>query len=162
MPAARIRDASPSDTEAMLALLPRLAAFDFPERRCAEHLWEGDEKLLRAWLEGRDETGIVKVAVENDEVLGLGFARLKPELLSAEPSAHLEVLAVDEKAQGRGVGRLLMAAIEKAVYARGARTLTLHVFAANSRARRLYDGLGYEGELVRYIKDLEAPERPRG
>ena len=32
--------------------------------------------------------------------------------------------------------------------------MTLHVFAVNERARRLYEQAGYDGELMRYIKHL--------
>ncbi len=152
----RIREATPADADAMFALLPRLAAFEIPDRREPEDLWRGDAELQRAWLDGRDDTGVVCVAVdERDRVRGVAVARLRPELLSSQPSAHLEVLVVGDGAEGRGVGRALMASIEAAVRRRGARSLTLHVFASNARARRLYDALGFSGELVRYIKDLE-------
>jgi ribosomal protein S18 acetylase RimI-like enzyme len=39
----------------------------------------------------------------------------------------------------------------------GALTMTLHVFAANTRARGLYENTGYDGELMRYIKHLDDP-----
>ncbi len=32
--------------------------------------------------------------------------------------------------------------------------MTLHVFGANVRARGMYEKLGYDGELIRYIKEL--------
>ena len=38
--------------------------------------------------------------------------------------------------------------------ARGARSMSLHVFSTNMRARAVYERLGYDGELMRYIKRL--------
>ena len=150
-----IREAASHDAEAMLALLPRLAAFEVPARRVAEDLWRGDERMLRAWLAGDAPDCILRVAAGADDgVLGLCLTRLRPELLSAEPSAHLEVLAVAATAEGRGIGRALIVDAEARAGERGARSMTLHVFAANERARGVYEGLGYDGELIRYIKPL--------
>ena len=50
-----------------------------------------------------------------------------------------------------------MVAAEEGARARGAESLTLHVFSTNTRARALYERLGYAGELIRYIKHL-APD----
>ena len=151
----RIRVALPSDGEIMRSLLPRLASFDIPMRRSAEDLWRGDEQILQAWLDGDAPDCLAHVAVDmSDAVLGLSLVSLREEMLSHEPSAHLEVLAVAREAEGKGIGRALMVAAEKASQERGALTMTLHVFANNARARHVYEGLGYSGEIIRYIKDL--------
>ena len=83
------------------------------------------------------------------------MATLRPELLSKEPSSHLEAIAVAEGLSGKGIGSLLLAAIEKDARSRGAGSMTLHVFATNTRARGFYEGKGYQGELMRYIKPLQ-------
>jgi ribosomal protein S18 acetylase RimI-like enzyme len=57
-------------------------------------------------------------------------------------------LAVDPAAQGRGVGRALVEALAEEAEARGARRLTLRVFAPNEGARRLYERCGFEVEGV--------------
>ena len=54
----------------------------------------------------------------------------------------------------RGLGGRLLAAAESDAGEQGAQSLTLHVFAVNERARRLYEKAGFEGELMRYIKEL--------
>ena len=77
---------------------------------------------------------------------------LNPELLSQSPSAHLEVIAVAENAEGQGVGKELMAAAEAGARNRGANSITLFVFANNARARRVYDSAGFDEELIRCIK----------
>lgn len=50
---------------------------------------------------------------------------------------------------GRGLARALMRRIEAAARAAGHRRLELSVFAPNMRARRLYEGLGYDHEGVK-------------
>ncbi len=150
-----IRVALPSDGEPMRSLLPRLASFDIPARRSAEDLWRGDEQSLQAWLDGEAPDCLAHVAVDaNNAVLGLSLGRLREEMLSHEPSAHLEVLAVVREAEGKGIGRALIVAAENAAQERGALTMTLHVFANNTRARHVYEELGYSGEIIRYIKEL--------
>ena len=151
----QIIDAAPQHVEAMLALLPRLADFDIPRNRDARDLWRHDEALLRQWQTG-DADCIVHVAVDADnKVVGLSLVRLRPELLSGAPSAHLEALALDKSAEGKGTAQALLQRAEETSLARGATSMTLHVFAVNRRARKLYERAGYDGELVRYIKHLE-------
>jgi len=148
-----IRAATSADTDRMLSLFPRLAAFDIPDRRVAEDLWRGDAELLQEWSAGAAPDCLVRVAVSPDQtILGVVLARLRAELLSHAPSAHLEVLVVRGDAEGRGIGQALVDEIERAVRERGARSLTLHVFASNTRARAVYERLGFAGELIRYIK----------
>lgn len=153
-PGFEIREADESHGEAMLALMPRLADYDVPSARNPEHLWKDDAKMMQRWLKGEEDC-IVHVALDRSQkVLGFSMLRLRPELLSHEPSAHLEAIALDKCAEGKGVATALLAAAEGAAKAHGALTMTLHVFACNTRARRLYERAGYDGELVRYIKPL--------
>ena len=152
-----VRPATPDDGDAMLAMMPRLAAFDIPESRTAEHLWMHDAELLRRWLAGEAPDCIVHVADRaSDQLAGLAIVTLRPELLSLEPSAHLEAIAVAEGLEGQGVGPKLLASVEQAASDRGARTMSLHVFASNRRARAFYEKSGYDGELLRYTKPLSS------
>jgi ribosomal protein S18 acetylase RimI-like enzyme len=126
------------------------------ERRAPEHLWHGDAELLRAWAAGGAPALLVRVAVDADDlVLGVALVSLRGELLSHAPSAHLEVLAIHAAAEGRGIGRALLDSAEDAARAHGAQSMTLHVFANNTRARAVYERMGYDGELLRYIKHFE-------
>ena len=154
--AVKVRAATVDDGDAMLALLPRLAAFDLPASRQAEHLWMHDAELLESWLAGEAEPCRVHVAEgDGGRVIGVVMVSLRPELLSREPSAHLEAIAVAAGCEGQGVGAALLDVAERDARAPGAETMTLHVFAVNERARRLYEKAGYEGELMRYIKALD-------
>ncbi len=154
-----IREATIDDGEALLALLPRLGSFDIPESRVREHLWQDDEKLLRRWLDGAAEQCLVNVAAdESGDILGLTLVSLRPELLSHEPSAHLEAIAVADGAEGKGVGQALLRQAEIGARDKGALSMTLHVFATNTRACAFYEKSGYYGELRRYIKPIAAEE----
>ena len=149
------RPATTDDGEAILALMPRLAAFEIPASRTAKHLWMHDVELLRRWLAGNAPDCIVHVVDgTSGELAGFALVSLRPELLSHEPSAHLEAIAVAEGLEGQGVGHLLLSSVEAAARARGAESMSLHVFATNSRARSFYEKSGYDGELLRYTKPL--------
>ena len=149
----RIQLASPTDHHRMLELFPRLASFDVPENRNPEHLWSGDAEMLADWAAGKRPDIFVHVAKSDDDsILGVSMVTMRPELLSHAPSAHLEVVVVAEGAEGKGIGGKLLAAAEEEARVRGARSMTLHVFARNVRARRIYERAGFDGELIRYIK----------
>jgi RimJ/RimL family protein N-acetyltransferase len=52
------------------------------------------------------------------------------------------------------VGRVLMDAAEAWAREHKLEMLSLNVFAANERARRVYERLGYTPETLRYVKPL--------
>ena len=150
-----VRRAASGDADAIMALMPRLAAFDVPESRNPVDLWRSDVAMFQRWLDGQAAECFVHVAVDDaQKILGFTLVSLRPELLSHEPSAHLEAIAVGEGAEGKGVGQALLAAAESEAKTHGALTITLHVFARNTRARGFYEKSGYDGELIRYIKEL--------
>ena len=57
--------------------------------------------------------------------------------------ADVMTIAVAPRAQGRGLGRLLLGELERRAAARGAGHVILEVRADNVGARALYDGAGY-------------------
>lgn len=151
--AVTIRSATQLDGEAMLALMPRLAAFDIPAERNPDHLWLGDAELLRRWLAGDADECLVNVAADDaGRIVGLALVTMQSELLSREPSAHLEAIAVADGQEGQGVGSQLLASVESSAKDRGAKSMSLTVFATNERARAFYARHGFDGELLRYIK----------
>ena len=111
--------------------------------------------MLQRWLDGDAAECLVHVAVDDTQkLLGFTLVSLRPELLSHESSAHLEAIAVGAGAEGKGVRQALLPGAENAAGENGAQKITLHVFASNTRAREFYERSGYDGELLRYIKDL--------
>jgi ribosomal protein S18 acetylase RimI-like enzyme len=149
-----LRPANLRDMDAIIALLPELASFDVPQARDPAHLWEGDMATLQRWQAGREPNCLVHIAEIDDVVVGFTLVRLCDELLSHEPSAHLEAIVVAESARGTGLGRTLLDNAEQVARAAGAGSMTLHVFANNKRARSVYRGAGYAEELLRNYKQL--------
>ena len=147
------RPAEPDDYDALLKLLPQLADFDIPVRRFANNLWEGDAELLKSVLDKETQLTFADVAVDSgNQIAGLILVTMRDEILSHEPSAHLEAIVVSPSARGQGLGRRLLQRAEDRVKELGAKTLTLHVFANNQRARSLYRSHGFDEEMLRCIK----------
>ena len=147
------RPAEPDDYDALLKLLPQLADFDIPVRRFANNLWEGDAQLLKSVLDRETQVTFAEVAVDSsNQIAGLILVTMRDEILSHEPSAHLEAIVVSPSARGQGLGRRLLQRAEDRVKELGAKTLTLHVFANNQRARSLYRSHGFDEEMLRCIK----------
>jgi len=149
-----IQSASAADSKAVLALLPRLAEFEVPTNRNPDDLWQGDADVFREWLAGNRSDVEVLVARVNEETVGVSMFSFRKELLSGEPSAHLETLALEKSFEGQGIAKALMDETEKRVIEKGALWISLHVFANNTRARALYERQGFDGELLRYSKPL--------
>lgn len=146
--------ASSNDLDAITSIMPRLADFAIPEHRDPAHLWQGDLKMVQQWAAGERADVDVCVACLSDKVVGVAVLSERKELLSDEPSAHLEVLALEKSAEGLGIASALMDEVDRLAKDRGAQSVTLHVFANNTRARSLYERKGFDGELLRCIKHL--------
>ena len=71
--------------------------------------------------------------------VAVGFA----VLVAARPTAHLDAIAVTERARGRGVGRELLARIEAEARARGAAGLGLYTADCNLAALDLFFRSGF-------------------
>ena len=151
-----VEPAVTEDLVAIEALLPRLAHFEVPAHRQPEDLWHGDCELVRSWSHGARADVRVRVVRGDGGLLGVCVVSEKPELLTHAPSAHLEILAVAESAEGRGVARALLLAAQTEAFEAGATMMSLHVFANNERTRRVYEQAGFKRELLRYVKPLTA------
>jgi ribosomal protein S18 acetylase RimI-like enzyme len=83
------------------------------------------------------------LAFEGDVAVGLANCFTGFSTFAARPLVNIHDLAVLPRARGRGVGRLLMQAVEVEARKRGACKVTLEVLAGNDRAKALYAALGY-------------------
>ena len=89
----------------------------------------------REELDGRDGDGVHLVAVSDGEVLATC------RVLFVGPTVQFSRLAVRQSARRHGIASALLALADDETRAGGARRLVLH---AQTYARSLYDGAGYE------------------
>lgn len=137
----------------MLLLADQLSAFPVPPWRTAQEIQRADDGVIRAAL--GDTPGTVAFVVEGRHGLdGAVCLTTQVDYFTHERLAHIEVLAVDPAAQGRGVARALMDAAETWAREQGSRRISLNVWAQNERARGLYEHLGYAAETMHYLKTL--------
>lgn len=148
-----VRRGRPDDETSVLALADQLAAFPVPAWRTAREIQRADDGVLRDALGGAPGTAIfVAEGVNgNDGVICLTS---QVDYFTHQPVAHIEVLAVDPAAQGRGVARALMREAESWAREHGFNRVSLNVWVQNERARGLYEHLGFGAETLQYLKEL--------
>jgi GNAT superfamily N-acetyltransferase len=148
-----IRPATTEDRAAVLALVPRLREFGPPPLRPVEALDAGERRTLERFFNDPLDGSQVFVAASPDgSVLGAGYAERETDYFTQEPHGHLGILAVAAEAEGRGVGRALMEAVEQWAAGQGYGLVTLNVFATNERAIAMYEHVGYQPDSIRYVK----------
>ena len=81
---------------------------------------------------------------------------------SGEKDAYVGELVVARHAERQGIGRALLAEVERWAVGRGVRRLTLETGAANSSARAFYAALGFLEEDVRLSRGLSPAPMPPG
>ena len=142
------------DEAAVLALADQLAAFPVPAWRTAREIQRADDRVLRAALDAATADTVAFVVEGTAGLEGVVCLTTREDYFTQAPLAHVEVLAVDPAAQGRGVARALMKAAEGWAREVGLARISLNVWAQNERARGLYEHLGYKPETIHYLKDL--------
>ena len=152
-----IRTARPDDREAILALVPRLRAFGPPPLRSLQDLDRAEADALSEALVNLPEDAALLVAELSDSlgVAGVAFMLTYTDYFTREKHGHLSILSVAEAAEGRGVGRALLDAVDQWTKSRGYRFVTLNVFGDNNRARAVYERAGYEIDAIKYLKRLD-------
>lgn len=90
----------------------------------------------------------------------LGVLTVQPdrEYFTGTERTSIEAIAVAAGAEGRGVGRALLAHAEAWARAHGHREVALDVFAANARARAFYARAGFEDDHVRMVKPIDGEQ----
>jgi oligopeptide/dipeptide ABC transporter ATP-binding protein len=117
-----------------------------------------DHGQTARWLVGLiDERaeGETDVAVADGRVIGFVRYGTRPP----EPGGYVFGLYVHPAQAGHGVGRALLGHAERRLRERGMEVVSLHVFEANERARRLYAKAGYAPDgSTRVEPEYEATE----
>ena len=152
-----IRPATSRDEAAVLALVPRLRAFESSQTlREPEALDAGELRTLRRFFAGNPSGALLWVAEDQGAVIGMAYAERTTDYFTQENHGHLGILAVAEDAEGRGIGKALLATVEQWSRDAGFRFLSLNVFAENSRALAVYEKAEYRADFVRYVKQLRS------
>lgn len=123
---AHLRRADMRDADTILAL--NAAAFS--------PLWRYDDAALMSWLLTAEQATL---AFLGDDAVGFALTSLD----RADHFAHLIRVAIQPGAQGRGVGRQLVADALRYAYATGAPGLALNTQASNVVSRQLYEKLSF-------------------
>lgn len=135
---------------------------DRPTNQIIEHLLSRGnattcvENFFVAELDGKVAGGVQAYSIDDEadnppdpllpeERLGIAEPFIR---LHADGSYYIAALAVFYKFRGRGLGRLLMAEAEADARAKNFGQASLHIFAENKHAQRLYEGLEYR-EIAR-------------
>ncbi|MDQ6828868.1 MAG: GNAT family N-acetyltransferase [Gemmatimonadota bacterium] len=156
-----VRAASAADREFILGLVPRLRAFGPTSLRPLASLDDAERfALQRALDEPAPETSLLVAELEDLGRVGVAFGETATDYFTHERHGHLAILMVAEPAEGRGVGRALLGAIETWSASQNHRFITLNVFAANGHAREVYERAGYSPDTIRYAKELRGNPAP--
>lgn len=159
-----VRAARADDRDALIALIPRLRAFGPVPLRPLDALDRAERDTLTLALDTLvgpsgllPEVALLVAETPAVAVAGTALVQTKTDYFTGEAHGHLAILVVAEAAEGQGAGRALLAAAEEWSAARGHRFLTLNVFAANERARTVYERAGYALDTLKYFKELPPP-----
>jgi oligopeptide transport system ATP-binding protein len=161
-PAAGIRGAATADADAMAGVFVAAWRQAYPGVVPDAVLAALDHDRTARWLagliDGRPEgntAGQTDVAVRDGQVIG--FVRYGTR--TGEPGGYVFGLYVHPARAGHGTGRSLLSHAEQRLREQGSDTVSLHVFEANERARRLYTKAGYTPDgSTRVEPEYEATE----
>ena len=149
-----LRPATSADTAFLTSVTRRLGEVPIPPWRTPSEVAAADLRQMLPAVAANNPSSIVLVAEDAGDPVGCLFVTTEEDFFSGRPGAHVEVVAVKQEAEGRGLARRLLDAAESWARAQGYDHMTLNVFVGNARARAVYESLGYGAETVRYRKSL--------
>jgi ribosomal protein S18 acetylase RimI-like enzyme len=154
-----VRLYEPRDREPVLRLAERLQEGVAPWRDATAVGAAVEEWVREAVDSDASERQAVFVAEERGEVVGFVTTSTRRHF-AGDLDAYVGELVVDRRAEGRGIGRMLMTAVEDWGRCQGFAHISLDTGAANAHARAFYRALGYEEEDIKLTKPLH-PENAR-
>jgi ribosomal protein S18 acetylase RimI-like enzyme len=101
-----------------------------------------------------DPTTWLVVAELDGEIAGFGVLHVQNLVERDEPGVEVAGIVVGERFRRRGVGELLMQALEDEARTRGGKTMVLNTAHRRADAHAFYEALGYEHTGRRYVKEL--------
>jgi GNAT superfamily N-acetyltransferase len=138
-----LRSARSEDSAAVAELLGELGYPSTPEQAA--------ERIERI---ASDPTTWLVVAELDGELAGFGVLHAQNLVERDEPGVEVAGLVVGERFRRRGVGELLMQALEDEARARGGNVMVLNTAHRRADAHAFYEALGYEHTGRRYAKEL--------
>jgi GNAT superfamily N-acetyltransferase len=136
-----VRDARPGDAGDLAGLLEELG---YPAQPEAVH-----ERLAAVSRDSR-----VRVAVDDGQLLGVVTSHHMSALEQERPVCLVTVLVVAPGARRRGVGGLLMDAVEQSALEAGCGRVVVGTAHHRASAHAFYRGRGFEDTGLRFQKKL--------
>jgi GNAT superfamily N-acetyltransferase len=138
----KIRDARASDSPRLVELITFLGH-------------EIDEKAVKKNLGRLKKAGeLPLVATLDKRVVGLIGVHRMVTVHRPAPVGRLSVLVVDEKAQGEGIGRMLVEEAERLLRKGGCQIVEVTSNDRRTAAHAFYRHMGYERTSIRFMKKL--------
>jgi len=131
------------DAAAVAALLGELGYPSSPAQAA--------ERLARI---AADPSTWVIVAEVESELAGLAALHVQNLVERDEPGCEVAGLVVGRRFRRRGIGELLMQALEEEARRRGGKVMVLNTAHRRADAHAFYEALGYEHTGRRYAKEL--------
>jgi ribosomal protein S18 acetylase RimI-like enzyme len=148
--AVRVRLFKPSDSEFVMSLIPRFSEFELPAWRTKMDVDTTNRNSIRRAMEEPEPDSVILIAeAESQGLAGFVHLQTQTDYFNGEMHGYISDLAVDQRFEGRGIGRMLLEAAEDWARAKGYPLLTLYVFAGNKRAQSLYEKHGFAPEVVK-------------
>jgi GNAT superfamily N-acetyltransferase len=148
-----VRSYTPKDDAFIVSLAPRLAIGKQAWRDLTLWLKTVEEWLIESIRQHNHKT--VVLIAEDEHGKRLGFATVTHSThFTGQRQAYIGELVTIETAEGRGVGSALVQACEQWAREQGYRIITLTTGAANARARKFYEHIGFHEEDITFTKLL--------
>jgi GNAT superfamily N-acetyltransferase len=154
-PSITLRAAAPADHAALRAFDARLIAEASLPGVTHDDFIRFQRRFTDAALADTNPNSRLIVACDGEDSIQ-GYIHLQPihdEVLDRE-IGYVSIIAVSERASGKGIGRQLMQAAEDWAREMKYQALVLDVFASNETARRFYAKAAFSDDSVRIRKDL--------
>ncbi|WP_430788044.1 GNAT family N-acetyltransferase [Virgibacillus flavescens] len=100
------------------------------------------EKLLPEGLDSKHQYLYAITKIEDNTKLGWIWYHFNPE--HSQKEAFIYDFLIFDELQGKGYGKAALEALDDQALANGIKKISLHVFAHNKRAIRLYEKFNYE------------------
>jgi GNAT superfamily N-acetyltransferase len=143
-----VRPAAAEDAEQMVPLLEELG-------------YPNDPHVVRERLAKvpRDDSQVLVAEDEDGRLIGLATMQVK-WALHRPADARLGSLVVASRVRGRGVGRLLLDAVERWAADHGCTRVELTSGSQRTDAHAFYEHCGYHSESRRFVKPVSSSTAP--